>query len=1011
VVLRELLTRTEQISDLRDLFRVLGYQAAWETVPPGPWLGSAEVATAGVTGAALVARHEAFRVIALEARDPESAARAGARRLAVATDRGLVCALGGTPRRLTLASWRATAARPLSVRLVTTTLEHPTAVALATLERLSPRVGETALALSLRVGDTLASEAVTARFFRSFRLLVERFTDALSAPRNRAERHALALTALTRVLFLYFVQEKGWLDGDRRYLPALLERTMARGRHFHRAALHPLCFGALNRAPAERGAAVRILGRIPFLNGGLFEATPLERRHGPTLWRNADWRDAFDDVFERFHFSVRESDAEARVAPDMLGRVFEGVMDPGERQSSGSYYTPASLVREVVRAALVAALVHRAGLSRLSAERWVYHGSSPADPPDLRRFTVLDPAAGSGAFLLGALDELVRLRAAAGERDTPALRRDIIAASLYGVDLSPTAVRLAELRLWLALVSGDMAVDIGAVAPLPNLDGHLRVGDALLDPYTVAAALTDSGPPTGVSRACADLAERRRRIFPLSGPAKRLAARDLARAECDLAGALYDRALTALERGISELLALARGRDLFGHRVRLDAPQRVRLRRLRVARMQLRSARRRLAREGGTPFFSVESHFGDLIAAGGFDIVLGNPPWIRGERLPARVREVLACRYSTWRPGGEGRFAHVPDLSVAFCERALELAAPGGVVALLVPAKLATAGYAERLRRRLAEGTRIERVAPLDESVAAAFGAAVYPMALIAARREPEPWASCARTLGPSSQDAQLLQHHLQASGPWVLVPDATAVARRLAREHRALGERWPPQLGVKTGANALFVVDEPVEGARPAVRGRDLARWRVTPRVYVLWTHDAHGRPLERLPPSLAERFAPHTGRLQRRSDYRSGPVWQLFRTRLGLAVHRVLWPDIARALEAAVAPPEVVPLNTVYGIAAHSDEDAHALAAFLNTRWCTALARLAADPARGGFRRFNARVVAALPLPEMDDACWHALAEHGRRCEPADAIVAELYRIDEADRRALEQLAPHPR
>jgi hypothetical protein len=73
--------------------------------------------------------------------------------------------------------------------------------------------------------------------------------------------------------------------------------------------------------------------------------------------------------------------------------------------------------------------------------------------------------------------------------------------------------------------------------------------------------------------------------------------------------------------------------------------------------------------------------------------------------------------------------------------------------------------------------------------------------------------------------------------------------------------------------------------------------------------------------------------------------------------------------------------------------------------------LARLAADPARGGFRRFNARVVAGLPLPAMDASVWRTLAQHGRRCEPADAIVADLYRLDEADRRALVQLAPHTR
>jgi hypothetical protein len=1012
VVLRELLTRTEQISDLRDLFRVLGYQSAWETVPPGPWLGSAEVDTAGVTAAALIARHEAFLVVALAAGEPEHAARAAARRLAAGAERGLACGLGGTPPRLALGAWRATVAGGLGVRLTSVALEHPSAVALATLERLAPRPGESALALSLRVGEALASEAVTARFFRAFRATLERFTGGLATSRSRAERHALALTALTRVLFLYFVQEKGWLDGDRRYLPRLLDHALARRRHFHRAALHPLCFGALNRPMADRSAAVRALGRLPFLNGGLFEPTALERRIGPVVWSNADWRDAFDELFERFHFSVREGDADARVAPDMLGRVFEGVMDPGERRTSGSYYTPAALVREIVRAALAAVLVHRSGVSRADAERWVYRGEPPRDPPDLRGLTVLDPAAGSGAFLLSALEELARLRACAGERDTPALKREIIAQSLYGVDVSPTAVRLAELRLWLTLVADDGATDAAAVAPLPNLDGHLRQGDALLDPYTVAATLAGNRLQAGAAaRETAALAERRHRLFFLSGRAKLEAARELARAEAELAGTLYTRARAALEQQIHELLLAAKSPDLFGRRQGLRPGQRAWLRRLRLARSELRGALRRLERDGGAPFFSVESHFGDLLQTGGFDVVLGNPPWVRGERLPARVRETLAHRYVTWRPAA-GRFAHTPDLSVAFCERAFELAAPGGVVALLVPTKLATSGYAEPLRRRLADTTRLERLAPLDEdSAGEAFGAAVYPMVLVAARGDPEPEAAVSRTLGPEQASERLSQRSLQAQGPWVLVPDAGVVARRLLRECAPLGERWTPRLGVKTGADEIFVVGEPIAGTRPVVRGRDVGRWRATPRAFVLWTHDAAGRPFERLPSPLAERLRPHTERLRRRTDYRGGPPWRLFRTGLGIAPFRVLWADLARELAAVVPPPDIVPLNTVYGLATRTADDAHALAALLNTRWCTALARLAADPARGGFRRFNARVVAGLPLPTTDERAWGALVEHGRRREPADALTAELFRLDANDRRVLERLVPGPR
>src|SRR5581483_309413 len=188
-VLRELLARTEQIEDLRHLFGALGYRAAWEPVAPEPWLGPAAAAT-GAVRAALVARHEAFRVFALDARDAESAARAAARRLAARAERGLVCALGIAPRRLVCAGWRA-ASRGPAVRVAALPLERAGAGALETLERFRPLPGETSLALSLRIGEALASEGVTPRFFRAFRATLERLTDRLTAPPSRADAGAV----------------------------------------------------------------------------------------------------------------------------------------------------------------------------------------------------------------------------------------------------------------------------------------------------------------------------------------------------------------------------------------------------------------------------------------------------------------------------------------------------------------------------------------------------------------------------------------------------------------------------------------------------------------------------------------------------------------------------------------------------------------------------------------------------------------------------------------------------
>lgn len=1003
-VLRELLTRTEQISDLRDLFRVLGYQTAWEPVPPGPWLGQDKAAAAGVEQAAQVARHGAFRVFGLEARDPLSAARAGAERLAGSAERGLACALGSDRNgTLWIATWRAGSSGTRLIRAVPVSLRRPGGTSLALLERLRPEPGESALALSLRAGDALATEQVGSRFFRAFRTVLDRFTDGLAQPRSRSDRHALALTALTRVLFLYFVQAKGWLNGERRYLATRLAGVGTQ-RSFDRTVLQPLCFGALNRPTGDRSRAARALGDLPFLNGGLFEATALERRCGVPSWPNALWRGAFEELFERFHFSVRESESDDLVAPDMLGRVFEGVMDPLERRGSGTFYTPASLVQEVVRAGLVATLEHRYGLDAAAATAWVYDGQRPPHAPDLRRLTVLDPAVGSGSFLLGALEELVQLRRGSGDAAPLDLRRDVLAHSLFGVDVQPTAVRLTELRLWLALVADCEATDLPTVAPLPNLDGHVRQGDTLLDPLALAAAL---GAPVRVAtRANADrIAAARRDLFAGAGAAKRSAVAALTRAESALAAELYRTAIGALELRIAGLLAAGRQPDLFGRRAGLDGASRRQLRNLRQCRRDLRTAQRRLRREGGAPFFAFESHFADL-AVRGFDLVVGNPPWIRGERIPARVREALAARYVTWRPVVTRGYPHLPDLAVAFVERGLELVAPGGVTALLVPAKLATCGYTEPLRRRLAGAARIARAAPLDQRTAAAFGAAVYPMALVAVRAAPTPDATTVTTLGRATGAAAVPQASLSGGAPWVLSPNADRVARRLRAELPTLGERWTPQLGVKTGADDLFLTSEPSSDTLPAVRGRDLSAFRVAPRVHLLWTHDGAGRPLPRLSTELAGRLLPHVDRLRRRADYRGGPPWQLFRTALARAPYRVIWADLSRRLAAAAPGPDVVPLNTTYGIATRERTDALALTALLNTRWFTAIARLQADPARGGFSRFNARVVAQLPIPRSDAAAWTALATLGERGITDDALVAELLELDATDRRALDDV-----
>src|SRR5204863_100499 len=126
--------------------------------------------------------------------------------------------------------------------------------------------------------------------------------------------------------------------------------------------------------------------------------------------------------------------------------------------------------------------------------------------------------------LLGALEELTALRRAIGDGPARVVRRQVLAHSLFGVDVKLTAVRLAELRLWLALVVDDDETDLARVAPLPNLDGHVRQGDALLDPLALARVLGGGGPATPALTGGAMQLERlgaaRRALFSLTGPAK-----------------------------------------------------------------------------------------------------------------------------------------------------------------------------------------------------------------------------------------------------------------------------------------------------------------------------------------------------------------------------------------------------------------------------------------------------------------------------------------------------------
>jgi hypothetical protein len=861
------------------------------------------------------------------------------------------------------------------------------------------------MAIHQRCLDVLGRDSLTRRFYRALEAHVDGLAHSLPRDVERADARELALLCVSRLLFLRFLEAKGWLNGEREFISARFDECMTAGGGFHRRVLLPLFFGTLNTPLTRRAARAKEFGRVPFLNGGLFATTPLERRSRALRFSDETMGALLENVFQRYRFVAREDSAtwsEASIDPEMLGRAFESLMASEERRSGGVFYTPHDLVSRVSEHALEC----------VARER---------DPRVLQSFRVLDPACGSGAFLVYVLERLATLRKAQGEYGTIAtIRRDVLSRSIFGVDRSPTAVWLCELRLWLSVVieSDDDAV---RVPPLPNLDRNIRVGDALAGPAFDGNRILES---TTVR-----VAALRARYVRATGARKLSTAKLLDRAERRRALEQTDRLIASATYARRELVSVNRVKDLFGERRPPTLQARRELKRLRDVLGRQRLERRRIADGGALPFL-FGAFFGEAQAAGGFDVVLGNPPWVRLHRIPKELRARLRDTFEVfqrahWQSGARSAraapgFASQIDLSALFVERSLKLLRAGGTLSLLLPAKLWRSLAGGGVRELLATRSRVRRLEDVAESQHA-FDAVVYPSLLVA---KAEPARGRPVTVAVHNRVGQRawaatpdqLAYDATPGAPWiVLPPDARRAFERIRSAGRPLADTafGAPRLGVKSGCNAAFlvrisstargiatVVDASGESGsiecsmiRPALRGDAVRTWRAVDNAEsIIWTHDATGAPLEKVPERASGWLQRHYGALAARSDaVGARRWWSLFRTDAADAsAARVVWADFGRRPRALVleAGDPTVPLNTCYVVRCANSVDAWALAALLNSRVAAAWLHAIAEPARGGYRRYLGWTVGQLPVPADWQRVRPSLACAGH--EAASAIDA---------------------
>ncbi len=291
-----------------------------------------------------------------------------------------------------------------------------------------------------------------------------------------------------RIVFLYFLQRKGWLNGNLNYMRDLWAKSDLKG-NFLDGVLEPLFFEVLNTEKHKRSAEAKALPgseNIPYLNGGLFAQEEIDIR--TCVFPQRLFQRLFD-FLDSYNFTIDENDSEDTeigIDPEMLGRIFESLLE--DNKDKGAYYTPKFIVDYMCREAIIAYLCNgyvkeahpliREFVETLNADV-LNHDQQVKIAMKLLDVKICDPAIGSGAFPMGIVNLLSKLYIAMkATTDTTTMKRHIMEKNIYGVDIEKGAVDIARLRFWLAMI-----VDETEQRPLPNLNFKIMQGNSLLESY------------------------------------------------------------------------------------------------------------------------------------------------------------------------------------------------------------------------------------------------------------------------------------------------------------------------------------------------------------------------------------------------------------------------------------------------------------------------------------------------------------------------------------------------
>ena len=489
-----------------------------------------------------------------------------------------------------------------------------------------------------------------------------------------------------RIVFLYFLQSKGWLAGNLHYMHDLFYDASDEVKgNFLDKVLEPMFFGLLNTKPEDRSSAPLVngvgvkyipnAGEIPYLNGGLFQQEKIDEVE--SVFPAGMFQSLFD-FFDSYNFTIDENDpndAEVGVDPEMLGKIFENLLE--DNKDKGAFYTPKEIVRYMCQESLTAYL--QTGIDDAEVKEHIANFVKTNDVEELGGASselamsidqklidvkICDPAIGSGAFPMGLLRELYACRKSIEifKEDSAAdIKRHIIQNNIYGVDIEKGAVDIARLRFWLALI-----IDEKEPMPLPNLDFKIMQGNSLLESYKgvdldVTSKKLKTGKDTKKTRGVLSLG------FEETDVQKTI--QDLVKSYFSITDhTLRAQRRQQIDKYVKDYIKVcAEG----NHEVQ-DA----------VDELEIPNDQ----------FFLWHTYFADVFEKGGFDIVIGNPPY--GVSIKDDYRKAVVASWG-----------NVPDYEIYyyFIVLAAPLLKEKGIMSYIIPNTFLFNTFAKHFREMLVE--------------------------------------------------------------------------------------------------------------------------------------------------------------------------------------------------------------------------------------------------------------------------------------------------------------------